>query len=390
MRRSTVAMVVAIALVAACSSGDVESSPSVVTSASTNVAPPTGPPAEPTAQITEGIERNGAELSEPGPFGVGRLNFETTDPDRDDRLVRILVFYPATTDSARPAAEAGPDLTGAPYPVVVGDGDIGTTMGPHLASHGFVFAAVIGQSTWGLAFNAKMIDYPLDHMVALNTLETLSDPILTGIADTSRAGTIGYSYGGWDALSLTGARIDPDHYEQTCSSRPVAWSDNWWNYVCGSPERWQQVVARAEEVGVATPDGLWEPMGDERIKAAMPMGAEGFDMTGPAGLEDARAAVLLIGAGADDINDFVPATTQLFEHYPESELITFVDAGHLMIFESDAVAQMRRFAVAFFGLHLSGDDAYAPYLTKEYVEEVAPGLGPAESFETLVWGIPGS
>ncbi len=385
VRPSTAAAVlIALALIAACSSGDVESSPSVVTSTSTAVAPST----EPTEESAEEVESDGAELAQPGPFGVGRFNVETTDPDRDERVLRILVFYPAVTDSARPVTEAEPDLAGAPYPVVVGDGNIGTTMGPHLASHGLVFAAVIGQSTWGLALNTNMIDFPMDHMVALDTLEALADHTLAGVADTNRAGTIGYSFGGWDALMLTGARIDPDHYARTCASRPDAWSDNWWTYICGSPQRWQQVVTRAEEVGIATPDGLWEPMGDERIKAAMPMGAEGFDMTGPAGLADATAAVLLIGAGADQINDFDPATTMLFEHYPRAELITFTEAGHMMIFEPDAVAQMRRFAVAFFGLHLGDVDAYAEYLTEEYVEEVAPLLGAAESFETLVWGVP--
>lgn len=390
MRLSVVATVVALALVSACSPGATDSSQSAGAAAPTTVTTDRGAGVEPTSTSAGSTGPDGAELAEPGPYGVGRLNLDTTDPAREERAVPILVFYPAVTESEQPTPDAEPDLAGAPYPVIIGDGNIGTTMGPHLASHGFVFAAVIGQSTWGLALNAKMIDYPLDHIVALDTLETLTDHMLTGIADTSRAGTIGYSYGGWDALMLTGARIDPDHHAQTCASRPDAWSDNWWNYICGSPDRWQQVVTRAEEVGIATPDGLWKPMGDERIKAAVPMGAEGFDMTGPAGLADATAAVLLIGAGADVINDFDPATTQLFEHYPGADLITFTEAGHMMIFEADAVAHMRRFAVAFFGLHLHGDDAYAAYLTKEYVEQVAPGLGPAESFDTLVWGVPES
>lgn len=390
MRQSTVAMVLALALVAACGPDDVESSPSVVTSTSTTVAPATSPSTEPTAQSAEEVKADGAELSEPGPYGVGRLSLETTDPDRPYRVVRIQVFYPAVTDSALPDTEAEPDLAGAPYPVVVGDGNIGTAMGRHLASYGFVFAALTGQSTWGSTLSTKMIDFPLDLMGALDTLETLSDHLLAGVADTTRAGSIGHSYGAWNALMLTGARIDPDHYAQTCASRPASWSDNWWNYICGSPERWQQVVARAEEAGIATPDGLWKPMGDERIKAAMPICAEGFDMTGPAGLADAKAAMLLVGAGADAISDFDLATTSLFETYPGAELITFSEAGHMMIFEADAVAQIRRFAVAFFGLHLRGDDAYAAYLTKEYVEQVAPKLGPAESFDSLVWGVPES
>jgi hypothetical protein len=111
-------------------------------------------------------------------------------------------------------------------------------------------------------------------------------------------------------------------------------------------------------------------------------------MTGPDGLAEATAAVLLIGAGADTGNDYVPATTELFNHYPGADLITFFGAHHLMVYEPDAVDQMRRFAVAFFGYRLAGRDDYARFLTEQYVEEEAPRLGPTDSFETLIWGVP--
>ena len=279
------------------------------------------------------------DLGRPGAYGVGTSDFQAVDPDRGDREIRIRTYYPAITDEEWPEPDAPqgvywperdapPDATGVPYPVIVGDEDIGRVLGPHLASHGFVFAAVLGQHTWGTSLSPNMIDFPLDQMVALDALETLDAGPVAGMADTGRAGAIGYSFGGWDALMLTGARIDPGHYEQTCSSKPAAWSDNWWRYVCEG--RWDRLVERATEVGIATPDGLWAPMGDERIKAAIPMGAEGFEMTGPTGLAEATAAVLLIGAGADNISDYDPATTELFAHYPGAELITFVDAGHMI------------------------------------------------------------
>ena len=101
-----------------------------------------------------------------------------------------------------------------------------------------------------------MIDYPLDHMMALDALETLEDGPVAGLADTSQAGTIGYSFGGWDALMLTGAQIDPDHCDRTCASRPERWSDNWWSYICGSASRWDRLVERADQVGIATSEGL--------------------------------------------------------------------------------------------------------------------------------------
>jgi predicted dienelactone hydrolase len=262
-------------------------------------------------------------------------------------------------------------------------------MGAHLASHGFVFIELRNQTSWGMTLSTAMIDYPLDQMVALDALEALEDHLLKGLADTGRTGAIGYSFGSWDALMLAGARIDPEHYLSTCAARPEGWSDNWWNYVCGDQKYWERIAARAEEVGIATPEGLWEPIGDERIKAVMPMGPEGFDLIGPAGLAGVTVPALFIAARNDQFNDYDPATTSLFEHYPNDELITFVGADHLMIYEPDAVQQMRRFAVAFFGYHLTGRSEFAQYLTEEFVEQVAPSLGATDSFETLVWGIAG-
>jgi hypothetical protein len=61
----------------------------------------------------------------------------------------------------------------------------------------------------------------------------------------------------------------------------------------------------------------------------------------------------------------------------------------MMIYRPDVVTQMQRFATAFFGYHLAGDDGYAGFLTEGFVEQEAPGLGDADSFETLVWGVAG-
>jgi len=372
MRRAIPVLLITVFL-AACGGN-----PATTTSAATTAG----------VAVSTGIDAE--ELTEPGPYGVGRTELETTDASREGRRVRVRAFYPAVSESPRPVPDAEADPAGAPYPLIVGDGVIGDTLGPHLASHGFVFAAVQGQNTWGMSFNANMIDFPLDHLAALDALATLEEGPVAGLADTSRAGTTGHSFGAWNALMLTGARIDPDHYRRTCASRPEGWSDNWWAYVCGSQDRWELVVERAEQVGIATPDGLWDPMGDERISAAMLIGAEGFDMTGPEGLAGATAAVLLVGGDADDLSDYDPATTQLFAHYPDAELITFVGAGHFMIDYPDARAQVHRFAVAFFGYHLAEEEGYARFLTEDFVEQEAPGLGDTNSFETLVWGIAGT
>jgi predicted dienelactone hydrolase len=270
--------------------------------------------------------------------------------------------------------------------VVVGDSQIGSIIGPHLASHGFVFAGVLGQVSWGMTLSPSMVDYPLDQVAALDAIEALTEGPLAGLADTSRTGVIGYSFGSFDALMLTGARIDPAHHASTCAERPSDWSGTWWRYIC-DPAAWDRVEARATEVGIARGNGLWDPMGDDRIVAAVLGGPEGFDLTGPVGLADAGIPILLLAAGDDEANDYDPATVELFEHYPDAQLITFAGAGHMMIFEPDAQTHILRFATAFFGRQLYGITECGALLTEEFVEEAAPGLGDAVSFDALVWGL---
>jgi predicted dienelactone hydrolase len=383
----------AVLLAAGCGGQAADTTTTVVQSVTTTsvpvittAVPATSATAASSTTTISALAAGGAALGAPGSYGVGQTDLATRDAAREDRRVWVQVFYPAETDSSTPQVDAAPDTSGAPYPVVLGDASIGADLGPHLASHGFVFLAVRGQSSWGATLSTDMIDYPLDQIVALNTLEALDGHLLTGLADTSRAGAIGYSFGSWDALMLAGARIDPEHYLSTCAARPEGWSDNWWQYICGDLQLWECIAARAEEVGIATPEGLWAPMGDQRIKAVMPMGPEGFDLIGPEGLAGVTVPALFVAAQNDQGNDYFPATTSLFEYYPNAELITFMGADHLMIFEPDAVGQMGRFAVAFFGYHLAGREDFAPYLTKEFVEQVAPGLGATDSYP-LVWGL---
>jgi predicted dienelactone hydrolase len=188
-------------------------------------------------------------------------------------------------------------------------------------------------------------------------------------------------------LALSGARYDPAFLERTCEAKPGGWSEDWWNGVCADPEDWLEVVERAKALGLPEPDGLWRALGDERIRAVMPMGPQGFEVYGPSGLAHATASALFIAAGSDVENDYDPATTDLYAHYPDAELITFVGAGHIMIEQLDVGSLIRMFATAFFGFHLAGDDRYEPLLTREFVEEDALGLVEASSFKSLAWGV---
>lgn len=138
------------------------------------------------------------------------------------------------------------------------------------------------------------------------------------------------------------------------------------------------------------PTGLWERFGDARFAAAMALGPEGFDLTGPAGLAYVDVPVLLVGAGADAVNDYVPATTELFAHIPDADLITFLGADHFWVFVPDVKTHLRRFALAFFDAHLRGGTDLAEILTAAFVQDIALTLGGHDGFDGLAWGVVGS
>ena len=50
-------------------------------------------------------------------------------------------------------------------------------------------------------------------------------------------------------------------------------------------------------------------------------------------------------------------------------MITFLNQGHMMIFDLKMKKRMAHFAVAFFGYHLQGRQDYAQYFSQEFVEQ---------------------
>ncbi len=338
------------------------------------------------AVLPEAMARS---LSEPGVFGIGIRTYTFADSTRLDHQVTVSVLYPANTDSNLVVEDAAPELSSGPYPVVMGSKNMANLIGVHLASHGFVVIGAEGQSTWSRHPDGRMVDYPVDLMVALDGLESLEsqDPI-SGLADTRRTGVIDYSFGSWTALMLAGGRVNPSYYEATCVAPPTAWTESWFDYVCGSPEGWREMTAHAVEAGVAATDGLWQPIGDDRINAVMPMAPEGYDLLGPDGIASISIPVLYVAAGDDAMNPYDLAAVPLYEatNPASASMITLTDIGHSMIFDPDAQIQFKRFSLAFFGYHLAGTAEYGPALTEEFVENQAPYLEPHASYQTLTWG----
>jgi predicted dienelactone hydrolase len=275
-------------------------------------------------------------------------------------------------------ADRDPDRSGAPYPLILSSTKVASIFAPYLISHGFVWASVDRIDTYA-QMNNEMIDQPLDILFALDQVASNPPEGLEGMIDADRAGTTGYSFDGYNALALSGARIDPAQYLAQCPNpdpTTEAILSSMSAFGCGPAGAWDQFAAHAGEAITASEDGLWQPITDARIRAVMPMAGEGWWLFGERGLATVDRPILMIVATGDVL---YPENALIFEHLDTSDkaLISFVGPGHMMVYDPDMVARMAHFAVAYFGYHLQGREEMAWYFSEDFVAQ----------HDDLAWGV---
>ncbi len=323
-------------------------------------------------------------LSEPGPYGVGLRTFTFTDPARNDREVTITVWYPAVLPTGSTGGDyirdAEPNYQEAPYPLIISSTISARSFARYLVSRGFTWASIDKIDSY-LKMNEKMIDQPLDILFALNQVASNPPEGLEGMIDAERAGAIGYSFDGYNTLALSGARIDPEYYLAQCptpdaTTEAILASNFLSAFDCGPAGAWNEFATHAGKVITSGEDGLWQPMTDERIRAVIPMAAEGWWLFGEKGLAMVDRPTLMIAGSWDAL---YLENALIFEHLgtPDKTMITFIDRTHDMIFYPDMEARMAHFVVAFFGYHLQGNKEYARYFSDGFVAQ----------YDDLTWGV---
>jgi predicted dienelactone hydrolase len=322
-------------------------------------------------------------LSEPGPYRVGVREFSAQDTSRDGREVGIRVWYPALwpegETNKRTIPKADPDLSGAPYPLILSSAKVGAILAPYLVTHGFVWAGVTRIDTYEL-WNAEMIEQPLDILFALDQVASDPPKELEGMIDAEHAGALGYSFDGTNALVLGGTRIDPEFYLAQCASADataeaiLSLFPN--RYQCAGASEWDEFAAHAGEAITISENGLWQPITDARIRAVMPLAGEGWLLFGDRGLAAVDRPTLILVATQDEL---YAENTLIYELLgtPDKALISFVGQDHMMVYDPEMVARMAHFAVAFFGYHLQGREELAQYFSEEFVAR----------FYDLAWGV---
>jgi predicted dienelactone hydrolase len=335
-----------------------------------------------------------ADLQTLGSLRVSRQTLTLYDAERDRTL---------TTDLYLPNQAE-------PAPVIMVSNGLGARrdrfveLAEYLASHGF--AVVIpdhpGSDRQRLQefyqglhrenFEAtEFIDRPLDISFVLDELEQLnaqisveSSPVspstisidLSQRLNLSQVGIFGYSFGGTTALSLAGAVMDQAHLERDCATQPAIVNISLL-YQC-----------RALEL-----TDLGRSLRDPRIQAAYVFVPFGKSLFGPDGLSQVETPIFWEATDQDVLTPLVIEQTPAFgwlttpERYltvsnglPHARLTLDVInrlTGQATTWETVKPITLRYqnvMSTAFFKVYVAQDDAYLPYLTAAYVQDltVAP------------------
>jgi len=341
--------------------------------------------AQPSATLTStqplSPDSNPFPLLEPGPYMSGRRSYSLQDASRGNRPVGITVYYPAIrppgSSSRFPKLDAQPDLSGAPYPLILSSTKMAGDLAPYLISHGFTWVSVNKLDTYA-HMEEQMYEQPLDILFALDQVAVNPPEGLEGMIDAEHAGTIGYSFDGYNSLAMSGARIDPEFYQVQCT-RPDATTEAiqtaMSSFNCGPADNWDEFSTSAGEISTPGDDGLWQPMTEARISAVMPLAGEGWWLFGERGLASADKPTLIIVATNDQLYN---ENVLIYNHLgsPDKTLISFIGPGHMMIYDEEYKARMAHFAVAFFGYHLQGHEDLAWYYSEDFISK----------HEDLAWG----
>jgi predicted dienelactone hydrolase len=322
-------------------------------------------------------------LAEHGPYGVGWQLITLVDEIREGMELQTMIWYPAVI----PEGEvedwklsglfgATPDTSAAPYPLILSSHATGGSMAEganlngHLASYGFVVMAMTHPADGELSAN---IDRSLDILFVLDQA-ALGIEGLTDIIDTDIVGVKGYSRGAFTALSVTGARIDPEYflgwYEEKENNAPKLFGNEW-------IDPWDDIVAyRAQFEPPLVEGDLWPPFADERIRAVIPGAPCWGHVFGDRGLAAANTPTFLM-AGTGDMTCPYDGAVYIYEKLGTDNryLLSFAE-NHAFSDLPYLEAPIKHFMTAFFGYYLQGQADYAEYLTADYVENI----------DRVVWG----
>ncbi|MFN8465637.1 MAG: serine hydrolase [Caldilineaceae bacterium] len=378
----------------------------------------------PAAQPPQGLRFDAPEYAVDGPYTVGVRYFTIPAKMEQDRELTATVWYPAEKSDDMAAGmeyeqqfapgeiapfsvfghavvNAPSDASGAPYPLVVyshGHWSYGQELPyltEHLASRGFVVISVDHEDNWSTAFGPlayqAMVRRPQEVTREIDFAEALTAPGggLANMIETSKVGITGWSLGADTALSVAGARWDLANAAKWCAEAPGLAEEYGW--LCA--DLVGHSAEMAEFAGLSeTPQGLWPPVLDSRVRAVAPLAPSPLPFGGD-GLRSLTIPVLMMIGSGELASDPVFKLIAPYDSIgSERKSNVVLDHGeHMLFFSScdnspsitelgfpsfctDPVWDMDRghdlinhFVTAFLLSELKGDTAAASVLAPENV-----------------------
>ena len=133
----------------------------------------------------------------------------------------------------------------------------------------------------------------MDTLFVLDQLP-LDQADLAEVIDTSTVGVAGFSAGGYTAVAVNGAQIDPEYFldwYETDKNDPTVLDRDLW------VQPWDDIVAYRTQLDPPLVEGeLWPPFSDERIRAVVSIAPCYGPLFGESGLAAAHVPTLLMGA----------------------------------------------------------------------------------------------
>jgi predicted dienelactone hydrolase len=310
---------------------------------------------------------------ERGPYPVGTQEVTVPQPGRE---LQATIWYPALNPAnedqqveyryglllldGKALRDAAPDAANGPYPLIVfshGSGGFrlqSVYLMEHLASYGFVVISAehpgntLADSLLGHDEVSGIVENyayrPLDVLAEIDYMAGAESP-LPGVVDAQNAAVMGHSFGGHTALTAAGAQMDFGALRDWCADPTYS------TVAPSSPEpdamRPRQRVAVKELVcflqgrdteiaslrGLdGTPDGLWPPTTDPRIKAVVALAPWNAPILGAAGLAKVTIPSMIMVGSADSTTypprDAYTAFTDVSS--AEKHLVVFENAEHLL------------------------------------------------------------
>ncbi len=272
------------------------------------------------------------ELARLGPFSVGIRTLHLKPARADERALDLELWYPARTGRAAPPVVYGGTLTpehpsdqpvrfsvpglavrdaaavDGPFPLVVlSHGHSGTPqamawLAENLASKGYVVAGPYHRDpplTDAAQFAVPLAWRPLDQAFVARALQAMArDPAsdLAGMIDPDRLALVGYSMGGYGAVTLAAGGLDP-----------------------------QGVAAAAQTRGVPRLVGL------KAVAAISPWGGQArYAVWSKEQLAAIRTPMMLIVGDRDDVVGYQDGVRSIYEASVAAPryLLVFQEAGH--------------------------------------------------------------